>query len=108
MTKRKALSPGIHVQELFNGEQQVTISSGGGKDVEASIRIHPWQAGWNRSRSEVYVAVGYFNKKGNWLRVKKSDHPYEWMQNAIFDREDFVEAILAVFPELQRANKEEK
>jgi hypothetical protein len=103
VSKPSYVKPGIHVQGVLGNEQRVTISSGGGKDAEASIEIHPWQAGQDRDRSEVYVAVGYFNKKGYWRRAKKGREPEEWMQNAIFDREDFVQAILAVFPELQRA-----
>ena len=100
MGKKQVVPDGISVQELFQGsESQVTISGGSGKNAEASIEIHPW----TRENPAVYVAVGYFNKKGRWQRAKKGSQPDEWMQNAIFNREDFVEAILAVFPELERA-----
>lgn len=105
VSKKRAPAPGIYVREAVTAnhyepaESEVVISRGGGKDAESSIVIHPW----DRGNPSVYVALGYFNKKGAWQRVKKGQEPGEWMENAIFNRSDFVEAILAVFPELKRA-----
>ena len=84
-------------------EVAVVISDGseGLTDPTSRIVIHPWVGGeWpqNRIRSEVSVTLGYLRKDG---RAKKDEekNPYEI---GIFDRADFVEGLLAVFPELRR------
>lgn len=85
-------------------EVSVVISDGaeGLKDPTSRIVIHPWSKGdppYGRNSSSVCVTLGYLRKDGS---PKKDDveNPYEI---GIFDREDFVEGLLAVFPELRRA-----
>lgn len=83
---------GIYVSKAHRDEQQVVLHQPG----ERSIHIHPWSAGPGidgRPDSAVYVAVGRMKKSG--------EEKYDYI-NAIFDRDDFVESILAVFPELKR------
>ena len=82
----------IEVTDTFNGaEKQVRIWVQEGDDLV----IHPWSAtANNRHDSSVYVEVN----------VRDENSPeHDLMTNGIYDREEFVEAILAVFPELQRA-----
>lgn len=69
------------------------------------VRIHPW----DRSRRfgpndrSVYVSVGWFGKDGEIGRDDEGNDEYDEYQSVIVNRDDFVEAILAVFPELKRA-----
>lgn len=80
----------IRVVELENYLQKRIVVEDSYKDTR--IVIHPW----NRQNPEVYIAVGDLKKDGH---PKKSEQ-YECV---IINREDFVEGILAVFPELKRA-----
>lgn len=92
---------GIYINDAGNagsGEIQVVLHQPG----ERSIVIHPWvryERGYS-SDSSVFVAVGRLKKSGM-EKYDKDDERYDYT-NAIFDREDFVESVLAVFPELQR------
>ena len=83
-------------------EKQVVI----GEDVGGNwnrLAIHPWV----RSSPKVYIALGALKKNG----VPKSgiskgaggDEEGQRYDAIIVNREDFVEAIIAVFPELKRA-----
>lgn len=63
-------------------EKEVFLTEDGG----AELNIHPW----DRGLQEVYVQVS-------------SAGGYD---NIIVPREEFVDAILAVFPELKRAEEE--
>lgn len=69
------------------------------------IRIHPWDRELhsnplNRDRS-VYLSIGWVDESGEYL----SDDDRTWIhhQNSISNRDDFVAALLEVFPELKRA-----
>lgn len=103
MAKRKYKS-GVTVNPSpwGGGESEVVVA--GEPTVDKSqelIRIHPWERVYDRS---VYIEVGYFKKNGHPVPVKgKKDCPDDWTQSIIVGRDDFVEAVLAVFPELQRA-----
>lgn len=80
------------VSAYFPDEKSVSVRA---DHRENTLHIHPWSEGTSHFDSEVYVAVGLLKKNGDAKGGK-----YE---NIIVDREDFVEAILAVFPELARA-----
>ena len=67
------------------------------------VRIHPWDRsvyGYPGARSrEVYIEVANVDREN---RIIESDSGIEdEHHNAIVDRDVFVNAILAVFPELQ-------
>lgn len=90
---------GIYVSKAHRNEQQAVLHQPG----DRSIHIHPWSAGPGidgRNDSAVYVAVGRLKKSGA-EKYDEDDDRYDYI-NAIFDRDDFVESILAVFPELKR------
>lgn len=93
---------------VLSGESEVILDDEYGEMEDSSrqrIRIHPWKQGVaDRSASEVFVQVGLLERNG------APTYETQDYENAIFDREEFVSAILAVFPELRRANnnKEEK
>lgn len=79
------------------GEQEVVLSQKGDDGKARGIVIHPWNRrthGWDSA--DVFVELGDIKKNGS--RRKNGDTAVE-----IFNREDFVEALLAVFPELKRA-----
>lgn len=80
-------------------EKQVVL--GDGNKNGTRIVIHPW----TRSNPRVYIALGALKKNGKPKLVSKrngGDEDGNRYEVSIFDRADFVEAILAVFPELQR------
>lgn len=83
-------------------EVSVVISDGteGLEDPTSRIVIHPWAKGrWAYSRNRrVSVTLGYLRKDGS-PKKDEADNPYEI---GSFDREEFVEGLLAVFPELRR------
>lgn len=82
-----------------SNESQVVIGDGD-KDGRRIV-IHPWRKGVSdRNSSSVFVAAGTLTKKGFEKQNKDGEEDYT---NAIFDRDDFVEGLLAVFPELTRA-----
>lgn len=89
------MSKNVRVQDaiVFEREEiEVVISN----ERTRRIRIHPWdRQGWEVPR-EVFIELGNLTKKGR----GRADDEY---QTAIFDRDDFVEGLLAVFPELTRA-----
>lgn len=66
------------------------------------IRVHPWHryVGTKHEDHSVYVSVGWFGVNREIARDEDGKDEY---QNVIVNREDFVGAILAVFPELKRA-----
>ena len=81
------------------GEVSVTLG-----DKYERINIHPWDRGADNVL--VYVAVGDLKKSGFPVYRKKNKdngHDGEDYRSAVFPREDFIEALLAVFPELRRA-----
>lgn len=106
MSKRK-FKPGVNIDHEYRVaggvESAVTIADYPFDDGQQQIvQFHPWDRGPNNRA--VYVQVGYVTKKGYAAPVKKKQEgPKEWTQAHIVDRDDFVEAILAVFPELTRA-----
>ncbi len=82
-----------------------------GSDPESGsverLEIHPWMR-HNTSdfnRDSVYSAMVYWdNAKDFWESYTDSEgRTGEYMTNLIMKREDFVEGLLAVFPELKRA-----
>lgn len=83
-------------QVYLHDEKSVTLD---GNDNDR-IYIHPWLSGVNgRDESEVCIAIGdqeLLSRSGSMI-----DGSVRVI--TIVDREDFVEAILAVFPELARA-----
>lgn len=91
------MSKNVRVRDasVIEGHEIEVIISDGDKPAKR-IKIHPWdRKDWPIPR-EVYVGLGNLTKKGR----GKADDEY---QTAIFDRDDFVEGLLAVFPELTRA-----
>jgi hypothetical protein len=62
------------------------------------VSVQPWLEGDHRNASEVSVVVG--NIDG--FEDDEDDHSDEF-SISIVDRAEFVEGILAVFPELKRA-----
>lgn len=78
-----------------NGETEVEIHDPE-PDDHRIFRVHPWHRGTD---SSVYVSVGtYSGEDGGGVEGVEDN---EW--NMIVNRDDFVEAILAVLPELKRA-----
>lgn len=69
---------------------------------EEVLRIHPWHRTYGNGDkdSSVFVSLGWFNPDGTEPDDLENPH---W--NIILNREDFVEGILAVFPELKRAHE---
>lgn len=59
-------------------------------DPVETVRIHPWDRGGGQKFVYILLQQGAEQAEGNY-----------W--NAIADREEFVAGLLAVFPELQRA-----
>lgn len=88
---------------LFPTEKSVTIRQSVQPKHNSAVHFHPWSEGVDgRAESEVYIAVGRLKKDGNG-RYRKKDK-YDPFHNAIVNRDDFVEAVLAVFPELVRVD----
>lgn len=65
-------------------------------DRDGRIQIHPWDRGGVYGAG-VAVSLGRLNGNGD----PKHSEGDDWM-NGIFLREDFVEGLLAVLPELVR------
>lgn len=71
------------------------------------IHVHPWERRFSDGTEDrsVYVSVGWeeFNPEYGWVEAEPTDDipVFEW--NIIVDREDFVDALVATFPELKRA-----
>ena len=87
-------------------EKSVEVLDTGNEDDKGftnGLKIHPWHRYLDSSYEDhsVYVSVGWFAPEG--YRCVETDVDDEY-QNVIVNREDFVEAILAVFPELKRAD----
>lgn len=89
----------IHAREFnvgYGAEKSVVVSA----DKNDRIIVHPWDRfGWESPR-EVFIAVGALTKTGD--EKYEADDPRHGYQNVIVDRDDFVEAMLEVFPELER------
>lgn len=86
-------------------EKSVQVFDTGNEDDNGftnGLRIHPWHRYLNHPYEDhsVYVTTGWFGKDGE---IHEDDEGIQSYQNVIVNREDFVEAILAVFPELKRA-----
>ncbi|QDK01476.1 hypothetical protein SEA_LEEROYJENKINS_80 [Microbacterium phage LeeroyJenkins] len=81
---------------LVNGEVDFELHDSDPDDYRI-VNIHPWNRGSDHS---VFVSVGTYEnaERGNPEGVENND----W--NIIVNREDFVEGLLAVFPELKRAD----
>lgn len=95
----------IEISEVLDGEKEFLILD----DVEDEkgffngVKVHPWDRPrryYPNDRS-VYVSTGWFGEHGE---IAKDDEGIQEYHNVIVNREDFVEAILAVFPELKRAD----
>lgn len=85
-------------------EKTVQVLDSGNKDDDGftnGLNIHPWHRGMNTGYEDnsVYVSVGWF--KG--VEIAEDDQGIQEYQNVIVNRDDFVEAILEVLPELKRA-----
>lgn len=80
------------------GEVQAILSYIDGGDELIRLAIHPWERKYQEQTSrEVSITLGSLGEDGAGL-----DDSDDW-NIGIFDRDDFVEAILAVLPELKRA-----
>lgn len=69
-----------------------------GTITREQVTIHPWVRGKDRS---VYIQVGYEEldlETGQW-NPSESDEGAAYSWNAIVDRDDFLDALLAVFPD---------
>lgn len=76
------------------GEKEFVLGEKGRRVV-----IHPWSpARGLRNDSSVAVTVGDLDKRG------KPEGDTDYYDIAIVPRDEFVEGLLAVFPELRRAN----
>lgn len=74
-----------------------------GPDFAYRIVVHPWERDYNnlqpgRVDREVFIAVGSLTPDGQ-QDIDDGDGSYA---NIIVDRDEFVEGLLAVFPELTR------
>lgn len=95
----------IEISEVLGGEKEFLILDDEPDEngFVNGVKVHPW----DRPRSfcpndrSVYVSTGWFGKDGE---IYEDDEGTQSYQNVIVNREDFVEAILAVFPELKRAD----
>lgn len=76
--------------EPFPDEQTVIFTPSTSK--HSRLAIHPW----SRDYPAVYIALGLMDKNAGPTKVDS-------FENIVIDREDFVQGILAVFPELTRA-----
>ena len=96
----------ITITEIANLEEKsVQVLDTGNEDDNGftnGLNIHPWHRYLNSEYEDhsVYVSVGWFNEN----EIAEDDKGIQEYQNVIVNREDFVEAILAVFPELKRAD----
>lgn len=80
--------------ENLPNEKSVTVDSDGDR-----VHIHPWLSGINdRADSSVAVSLG----EADSLSLDGTVVGDDWAI-AIVNRSEFVEAVLAVFPELVRA-----
>lgn len=78
-------------------EKSATVDDNDGNRVY----IHPWLSGTNdRPRSEVCIIVG----DGDYMGRDGSTTGEEGWEIAIVPRSEFIEAVLALFPELVRAD----
>lgn len=95
----------IEISEVLDGEKEFLIldDEADEKGFFNGVKVHPW----DRSRRffpndrSVYVSTGWFGTDGE---IAEDDEGIQSYENVIVNREDFVEAILAVFPELKRAD----
>lgn len=85
---------------ILTDEKNVVISDGDKSDPR-SIVIHPWDRAEYTTPREVYIGVGNMTDDGEAVLTEDGDS--ERLENIIVNRDDFVEALLAVFPELTRA-----
>lgn len=94
-----------HFDDKFrSGESEFEIRQGNDSDDGGylSLRVHPWARyhGPERTDRKVFISVGHYNADGSEWADPSGGEPV-W--STIVDREDFVEGILATFPELNLA-----
>ena len=101
----------IHVDDNKHGlgESSVFIADDhlGEEGDRNGVVIHPWDrtSDWDKSRwREVFVSVGYFTDDKGEKEFQRSGDPQQFSWAFIADREEFIEGLLAVFPELKRAD----
>ncbi len=70
-----------------------TLASGETVESEQGILVHPWH---RDGLGEVYLEISYF------LPGTRKNVDVNALQNIIVNREQFVEGLLAVFPELSK------
>lgn len=75
-------------------EKAVIVNDEDGREVY----LHPWDRPGNFQPREVYIAVGQTGAALDDERDRTDE-----FESVIVNREDFIEAVLAVFPELRRA-----
>ncbi len=101
----------IHVSENHMGETEVFVNDGEAPEGEAynGLCIHPWKRsypslGYPEVRDEVYLAAIYTkDAEGNTPSRNGDGVDEDNYGNVILQSEDFIEAVLAAFPDrLQR------
>ncbi len=100
----------IHVRENSMGETEVFVNDGEAMegDVYNGLYIHPWKRsypdlGYPEVRDEVYLAAIYTKDAEGTEMGYDEDESTEPYGNVILESEDFIEAVLAAFPDrLQR------
>lgn len=100
----RVFDPAMGLDHL-KGEKQVLV--GNNEPDSTQISIHPWvrdyRSWWGGGIDRsVGVRVGYFEGDGE-DQYGDDGEPDSYL--AIVNREDFVEAILSVFPELKRVDE---
>lgn len=85
-------------------EFEIVADQDDGGNIQ-KIRIHPWERKRRYDNSgtpdrEVFLSIGWYDNNDE---VIEEEDGSEIMENIIVDRDDFIEGILAVFPELRRA-----
>ncbi len=100
-----------HVSENHMGETEVYVNDGDAPEGEAynGLYIHPWKRnyphlGLPEVRDEVYLAAIYTKDAEGKIPSYNGDGALEDNYgNVILESEDFIEAVLAAFPDrLQR------
>lgn len=88
------------------GERQVVFGDDDTDFNSERLVIHPWvrdhSAIGHGVQRQVYLALGKLSEEGYGIADENGDDS-DGYYNLILNREDFIEGILAVFPELKRA-----
>ena len=82
-----------------DAEREFEIRQQSDEDFWTVIRVHPWDRVWPGDEApdrSVFVSIADVRGDGSPVDPERSEF------NEIVDREEFVEGLLAVFPELQR------